>query len=892
VIRAHSTEELRAGLRAVADGADHPLVARSSAGRAPRVAFVFPGQGGQHPGMGADAHRDFPGYRAAVDECVAAFAAAGHATPLRYLTEAVDPESFSEIEIQGGQFTQAVGLAAIWRGLGITADVVVGHSLGEIAAAYVAGAMTLTDAVAVVAARAGVVDRLSGRYAVAALGIPAVAAGVLIDEVDGWLELSVINASAAVAVSGDADAVSEAVRRVRERGHLGREITVNFPVHTSVLEPQRDWVQANLPTAAFDESPVQFIGGTTGEVVRAGTGFVDYWYANLRHTVRFDRAVQTAIDCGASVFVELSTHPQLLHAIADTAGESAVLVGTGHRDHALVEQVAANLAAVAVADPTYRWRELLGADRSVVLRGFPNAAMRATSMWAQREPLAPVSELTIGAETWVPAHTGPRSPQRVAVVPLGEPTPADAETLVMVAPDARDTDPREAAATLVRLVQDGLLTHLDAIGPHCRQVWLVTTGAEQVGVADPAPSPVAAALAAVHRSVGFERPDQGFHHLDIAPGITPEAVLDAVRTGSGEMALRMVDGAVRRYRRDTAAFTGVAATDFDPAVLADVVITGGAGAVGLHFARHLAARGARRIVLLSRRPVDPALCAEIGGKHGTDVVSVPCDITDGGQLSAAAARFGGDGASLVVHCAGAAHFGPAVDLDAAAFIQTLNAKVIGAASLAQTWPQRSDCRILLCSSMSAVWGGRGHAAYAAANRMLDVLAQQLRADGRRCVSVRWGLWQADGSGITDAAETANIERSGLRPMPPEQAVAAGLRDYPVDPLVLAADQQRLGMFLTSLDRPGPSTSTPESPAARGAPDAVRTQLAAVLSLPDPDAVDLNASLFDLGVDSLLALDLRKRLKRVTGRTVGLARLLGGITGTELVSDLEEEVKPA
>ncbi|OBF11848.1 mycobactin polyketide synthase MbtD [Mycobacterium sp. ACS4331] len=903
VIRAADRAELRAALDAVAHGAEHRLVSGSSTSRPPRVAFVFPGQGGQHPGMGADAHRRLPGYRAAVDECAAAFAAAGHASPLRYLTEIDAPESFSEIEIQGAQFAHAVGLAAAWRSHGVAPDLAVGHSLGEIAAAYVAGAMGLADAVTVVAVRAGVVDRLTGRYAVAALGITADAARDLIEDIGGWLELSVINASAAVAVSGDADAVAAAVERVRADGRLGTPITVNFPVHTSVLEPLRGWVQDHLPAASFAETAVQFIGGTTGAVVAPGTGFVDYWYANLRNTVRFDRAVQAAIDCGATIFVELSSHPALLHAVAERAGE-AVLAGTGHRDHPLPHQLAANIAAVAVADPTFIWRELTPST-GAALRGFPNAPMRAGGLWAQREPLAPVTGLTVTAESWVPMPTpATRGRPSVAVVTLGGATslvhglhtvlgdvmPSDAEILVAVAPDLADTDVPEAAAALAKLVQAGLLRYVDQIGPSCRQVWLVTIGAEQTGVADPVPSPVAAALAAVHRSLGFERPDQAFHHLDTVPGVAAEVVLDVVRACGGELALRHVDGRPQLYRRDPKAFTtsGVTAPDLalDGGLLDDVVITGAAGAIGLQYARHLAERGARRIVLLSRRAVDPAVCAALSETHGTEVVAVPCDITDAGQLSAAAAQFGGQGASLVVHCAGLARFGTAQDLDTAAFIQTLSAKVVGAVRLAQIWPHRPESRMLLCSSMSGVWGGHGHAAYAAANRMLDIVAHQVRATGRRCVSVRWGLW-GDG-GIVDAAEIANIERSGLRQMPAEAAIAASLRDHAVDPLVLSADTERLRMFLDSLDAPVPAVEHGAAAADRSTADTVRAELAAVLSLPDPGVLDLNESLFDLGVDSLLALDLRKRLHRVMGRTVGLARLLGGITGAELVSDLERK----
>ena len=115
-----------------------------------------------------------------------------------------------------------------------------------------------------------------------------------------------------------------------------------------------------------------------------------------------------------------------------------------------------------------------------------------------------------------------------------------------------------------------------------------------------------------------------------------------------------------------------------------------------------------------------------------------------------------------------AAFGTTVAADE--FIATAAAKVGGLARLAEYWPLRPDARILVCSSVSGLWGGLGHVAYAAVNRMQDVLAGQFRAKGLDCVAVRWGLWP--GAGIVGADEVARIERAGLREMEPDIAIEA------------------------------------------------------------------------------------------------------------------------
>ncbi|CAN5400950.1 mycobactin polyketide synthase MbtD [soil metagenome] len=909
VLRAADTDELAAGLRALIAGQEHRLVSTSALTVTPRIAFVFPGQGAQTPGMGADAYDASPVYRAEVDRCAAAFIDAGFAAPVNYLITMADPDVFSEIEVQGAQFVHAVALAAVWRAAGVVPDLTVGHSLGEVAAAYLAEMMTLAEAVAVLGARAGVVDMLPGDYAVAALGITAESAHQLIAATPGWLELSVINGDASVAVSGERAAVSAAVGAVVARGRLARELTVNFPVHTSVLDPLKDVVQQQLPDAQFTASPVQFIGSVTGNVVPAGTGFTEYWYQNLRSTVRFDRAVDTAIRCGATVFVELSTHPALLHAVQDrldrTCEGTAVLVGSGMRGEPLLPQLSAGICAAAVADPGYRWRDRVPTPTGGrLLRDFPNAPMRATHFWAHPEPLPPRTRVTVAAETWLPAQLPvPKTVRRVAMVALGVDGPPaeriraalmthsgaevvplpEADLIVAVTPAFEDTDAASSAASLTEAIGSGLFDYLDGVGALCRDVWLLTAGGEQVWPSQPAALTAEAALAATHRSLGFAHPDQDFHHLDLpATGFDDgTAVVDIVLAGTGELAVREA-GLFRRELADLGAQMPPG-WKLESGVLDNVVITGGAGAIGMHYARYFAEQGAKRIVLLSRRSADPAALAELSHRHGVDIVSPRCDLTDRAQLAAVANEFAGGGASLLIHAAGTAAWDGRDQLTTTAAADTFAAKIAGLLAFDDLWPLRDDARMVLCSSVIGVWGGKDTVAYAGANRMLDVVAGHLRSRGRRCVAIRWGLWKH--SGIVDAAETVRVQRAGLLAMAPELAIQASLYDYPTDPLVFDADPDRLARFLGSgqVHREPVTTSAPgDTPA-----DVVRTELAAVLDIDDALTLDLDACLFDLGVDSLLALDLRKRMKQRTGQTVSLAILLGGITGGELIALLSD-----
>ncbi|BBY25550.1 mycobactin polyketide synthase MbtD [Mycobacterium stomatepiae] len=921
VLRAGDRTELLDGLTALAGDEEHPLITWSAKTSTPRIAFVLPGQGNQWQGMGADAYRRLPAYRETADECGAAFVAAGLPSPLPYLTDELE-QNWSRTQIQGAQFTHAVSLAAAWRNHGVVPEVAIGHSLGEVAASYVAATITLPDAVRLVGARATVVDRLTGRYAMVVLGVGVEEAESLLADAPGWLEVSAVNGPSSTVVSGDHDAVAAAVQLAERRGIFNHQLSVDYPGHTSALRPLRTPLIELVPDSVFRRGDARFVGSTFGTEVELDTDFSEYWYENLCGTVQFDRAVRHAQKLGVDTFVELSAHPSLLYPLADIVDEeSAVIVGSGHRDKSITDSLSANIAAVAAADPGSRWANAIPNGIQPPLPRFPNAPMRAVHLWATPEPLTDtvaVPVLTAAVEDWrqvtSPTASGATG---CAIGFFGETAASDltrqlidtvaalngcwavplheAEVVVVIAPELHELDALAAIDQIAGRADAGLPDYAAIIGPRCRAVWLLTVGAEQVDRDEPDVSPAQAALAAMHRSVGFEFPDQAFGHLDL-PGRdvdapTALAAVDVLIGDGAEIALRGTE-LPRRYVRTFRECGGSATSrPLDAAALDNVVITGGSGAIGLQYARYCIEHGARTVILLSRNGVDPDALARLSENSDAVVHAPLCDITDPAAVSAVAFEYGGPGASLLIHTAGIAKALLREELTGTDVAEVCDAKVRGLVVLAEAWPTQPDCRILACSSVFGVWGGYHHAAYAASNRMLDVLAAQLRARGRDCVAIRWGLWQA--AGVVGANEITRTERSGLIAMDPELAIEASLYGYDGDPLIFDAEFDRLAVFFESQGMPTPFTGSgsgesserDNGSAAKPLAEVVRAELAATLHLGDSSSIDPSASLIDLGVDSLLALDLRKRLRRTVGSSVPVARMLGGITVHELITAL-------
>ena len=706
-------------LSALARGDEHPLVARSAKSGGLHIAFVFPGQGNQWQSMGADAYQRLPAYRAEADRCAQAFAEAGLPSPLPYLTGERE-QNWSRTEIQGAQFVHAVSLAGQWRYHGVLPDITIGHSLGEVAAAYVAGTIELSDAVALVGARATVVDRLTGRYAMAVLGAGVDEAESVIGETSGWLEVSAVNGPSSTVVSGDHDAVLAATRLAQQRGMFAQQLSVDYPGHTSALRPLRANLAELLPNSAFRDGPVKFVGSALGAEVGSDVDFARYWYESLCSTVRFDRAVLAAQKAGADTFVELSAHPSLLYPLAELVDdESAVIVGSGHRDESITDALSANIAAVATADPGYPWADAIPAGIQPVLRGFPNAPMRAIHLWAAPQPATdnapdPATALTVAVEDWQQAAlptTASGTRCRIAIVGDVAGTLAqqltdavvahggcdvvpanEAEIVAVIGPALDQLDATAAIEQIAGRADIGMPDYAAIIGPRCRAVWLLTAGGERVHSDDADVRPAQAALSAMHRSVGFEFPDQTFGSLDLSSrdvdGSTAAAVVDVLLGDATVMALRANARRYVRSFRESRNSTGK--RPLDAAALENVVITGGSGAIGLRYARHCIEHGARQVILLSRNGLDPAVLGQLAEGHSAEVHAPACDITDRAALSAVAAEYAGSGASLLIHAAGIAVNRRHSELTGADVAAVCAAKVAGLALMADVWPLRPN----------------------------------------------------------------------------------------------------------------------------------------------------------------------------------------------------------
>ncbi|MFC5184936.1 type I polyketide synthase [Actinomadura harenae] len=366
VILGADRTELATGLAAVARGDTAPgAVLGSEIPDLGRRVLVFPGQGSQWPEMGAALWRESDVFRRRLTECEDA---------LRpwvdwSLSEVVcSPEASDLLDrvdvVQPALFAVMVSLAEVWRSLGVVPDAVVGHSQGEIAAACVAGALSLEDAARVVALRSQAIARFAGEGGMASVAVSADETADLVERWDGRLSVAAMNGPSSTVVSGDAEAIDELVAHCEGDGVRARKVPVDYASHSPHMDVLEDDLANALSGITMGSATVPFYSAMTGgRMETAGVG-PGYWFENLRNPVRFDTAIRALLDDGHRVFVESSAHPVLTMAIEETLEDvrvsDAVVAGTLRRGEGDTRRLLTSGAELHVRGVRVDWAGLLG----------------------------------------------------------------------------------------------------------------------------------------------------------------------------------------------------------------------------------------------------------------------------------------------------------------------------------------------------------------------------------------------------------------------------------------------------------------------------------------------------------------------------------------------------
>ncbi|HWA08530.1 MAG TPA: type I polyketide synthase [Opitutaceae bacterium] len=803
----------------------------------PRIALVFSSPAGLSAGAGRELYATQPVFRAAIEACRGMIAARSEWNLAEAFTDSGTAPAAVLADI--ARFALDYALARMWQAWGLEPSAVLGAGVGEYAAAVVAGTLSLEDALVLLLARARGVAGADFAAIVADTKLTPPAKPFFSAQTAGAVGAELTRPGHWVKLPESSPRLTEAMRALQATG-----VTLCLEIGAGC----GDWprVLAAAGRAFVAGAPVRW-----SEVDR---GFSFARVALPRYPFQRQRHWFEEAPAPAAKLEELSL-------LASDPGLSA-------EDRAAVPRLLAALERARV--------------RSAGDRGLADCGYEI------RWPAEPRSSLpTVAPGRWLILGAPPAGVTEAfmargqSVECAGEFRPDEWRgVLFWAGPAAGEIE----TARLVRAAQS-------PAAPFS----IVTSGAIAVAPAegrslrlDHAP------LWGVGKVFALEHPERWRALVDLPAEparVDFSALVDELLSpAAGEDQVALRGGARHVGRLERSPLAEVASP---PALRADVAywITGGTGALGLQVARWLVSRGARKLVLTARRPGSPPEIVEFRAA-GADVRVLAADVAEPADVRRVLATTARELGPLrgIVHAAGRLGREPLATLTPEALADVLRPKLAGARVLQAATEEMPLDFLILFSSIASVWGAKGQAHYAAANHALDVFAQQQRARGRPVWSVNWGPW--GGGGMAGDAEQALLARYGIAALEPASALQALERviagdvpqcvvariDWRVfkDVFELRGAKPFLARIAASASAAAPAGPAAEIEAMANAPVAERkarlesylqAEVAAALGFKDGRRPDLRQGFFALGMDSMIAVDLRQRLARALARNL-------------------------
>ena len=406
------------------------------------VVFVFPGQGSQWAGMATALRESEPVFRAAIE---AIDALVQHHTGWSVLQELAAPAASSRLAFtevaQPVLFAVSVALSALYHSLGVRPDAVLGHSVGEIAAAHVAGILTLEEAVRLVCLRGRVMSGLHGLGKMAAVSMTQTAAEEAARRTGGAVSLAAINAPDSVVLAGDPQALDALLKELTAQGHKCKLLGVEYAFHSHQMRQVEDAFRTTLGTVARSSGTLPMYSTVSGQRVQGSALDGAYWRNNLVDPVRFADAVHSAAQHQGAIFIEVGPHPVLSAPIARTLELNKLqgqVLGTLRKGQGEPARVLQTVAALYVGGYSPSWSGINGASGQVIpLPAYPWQHQR---YWVE------------GAEALVRAESVPAAPLP-ASAPARAATPVEGETASPLLLRLRSASPVTRKTLLADFVQ-------------------------------------------------------------------------------------------------------------------------------------------------------------------------------------------------------------------------------------------------------------------------------------------------------------------------------------------------------------------------------------------------------------------------------------------------------
>ena len=839
----------------------------------PHAAAVLPGQGSQFPQMCRTLYERDLAFRADFDQRLQSLASVS-GTSIQ-LWEAMifgtDPQAQADLaetaNTQPVLYVVQTALLQMWSNARVQFDTLVGHSIGEYAAACVAGVFSFEDGLRLVVARGQLIQSMP-KGSMLAVAMPA---AELLPLLPDGADLAGDNGPTQSVVSAPDGVIDPLAEMLSAQGITVHKLDTSHAFHSAMMEPILDRFRETVAGVPLRAPARTVVSCLTGAVLTATQATdPDYWVQQLRGTVQFRKAIETVCDRKPTHIVEIGPGQSLSGQLKRlSAGREIAVLGTcAPKGQTLsdTDVIAATGGVLWSAGHRVAWPDFVRSDTEVGRVPLPLTVFETERYWIDPQPVVQVAS---GAPQrfvshWVPSGLpGGPTPKVGQVICLGKPDLL-AETDAIVVDDLNDVQITEQ--TLVILSVPSLMT-LIAAARHVAQtpgarMMVLTKGAVAVGLEPP--SAEAAMLSGA--AAGIRRECHGFdvRVIDVEQSIAMTTLLAELGQDQALVAYRGARRFVRRWHRSQADGPRICANGMH------VVVTGGLGGLGRACATRLIAEWHAQVTVIGRRALAdiPSAARDWLAQNDSNLRYVQANITDQARLSAVLTQ----PVDLLLHCAGHVENRALADVTAASVERVLDPKCAGAQALSAVL----DARLTVYfSSLSAVTGANKAVDYAAANAYLDAYATAQSNTGRETISIGWDGWYETGMAADAGLVVSDSVRS--RALGTQEAVNALM-----DALTSGGSSHVL-ISKTNFD--GYTETVQKAVRSDDQPDAGpqhrRPDLVSIYAPPQSDAehnlasiwsdvlgiakIGIDDNFFDIGGDSLIGAEVLNRINTAFGK---------------------------